>query len=237
MENEKEINILKDFDIKSKNIFKPDYIGQNLDNNQQFINWKKEMIQEYGIDAKLFKCSKEKIFFFASKSKYSNYPFYQCVCPSCSIPICYFCSRYSNNRYGDCCLPRRICCMFLQDGFQFIAPIGDQKDSYHRYKEILSIFFIPVLGFLYFIIFIHSSLFYKLKIKNCEFDGQGILSTYEVSLKYFDLILIINAAFGIILVIPFSFGFLIFIIFLFIISLPFKQYPIKYFCGILFGKY
>lgn len=241
MENEKEINILDNNNqISSKSIFKLDYLEQNLDNNAEFHNWQSENIAFLGKKAKLFKCIKDKIYFYTSYQKIKKYPFYISNCPLCNIPICYFCSRYSKNDYPDCCLPMRLYCMFRQDGFQFIDPIGNQHREYNRYKEILILFCIPVLNFLYFCAFIFSSLFYKLSVKNCEFKEDGYLKKYEAKLKeqrYFDLIIIINGAMCIILAISFSLIFNFFILLLLIISIPFKQYPMKYFCGVLFGKF
>ena len=55
MENEKDSSNFIYFDKKSIDeilTFSPDYEGQNLNNNANFINWKESMLKVYGNNAK-----------------------------------------------------------------------------------------------------------------------------------------------------------------------------------------
>ena len=169
MENENELNLYEKGELLSKNAFKIDYKGQNLLQNKNFIKWQKEMLEEYGYNSKLFECEKCNIYYYVNCEKY---PFYQGKCPFCNTIKCYYCSRYSCESHGNCCLPRRLQCMFRQDAYQFINPIKpngeDNSDTLSRYKEISTIFFIPFYGFLWFCIFLHSALYYKLCKKKCS---------------------------------------------------------------------
>ena len=157
MENEKEINFIEKGEQISKNVFKTDYKGQSLFNNTNFIKWQKEMFDEYGYNSKLFECKKCNIYYYVNCDKY---PFYQGKCPLCNTIKCYYCSRYSRGSNGDCCLPRRLQCMFKQDAYQFIKPIGENNsDTFSRYKVGLhsifySIFWILVFLFTFAFIFI-----------------------------------------------------------------------------------
>ena len=57
-------NDIMDNNIKYTDIFKSDYKYQKLNNNIKFKKWKKEMLKKYGIEAKLFYCKKDNIYFY-----------------------------------------------------------------------------------------------------------------------------------------------------------------------------
>ena len=56
----------------NNNIFKLDYESQNVDNNKYFIKWKRLMLEKLGNNAKLIRCSKDKILFFISYDEYKD---------------------------------------------------------------------------------------------------------------------------------------------------------------------
>ena len=70
-------------------IFRPEYENQKIKNNQNFINWENSIFKKYGNDAKLFKCTKDKIYFYTSNKDCMDYPFYACRCPECNYFVCY----------------------------------------------------------------------------------------------------------------------------------------------------
>ena len=86
MENEKENYLIDINGEKIENIFKLDYKEQSLKDNSKFNSWRNTMLQKYGNDAKLFKCSYDKIYFYSSNKKLSSC---SSVCPSCKLSICY----------------------------------------------------------------------------------------------------------------------------------------------------
>ena len=104
-----DINIL-DFD----SIFKIDYINQDFNKNENFINWKNSMEKKFGPNIKLFKCNYDRILFYRTQEEYKKYPVCQSSCPLCKKPICFYCHRYSDDNYGNgtCCLRRKIYCFF-----------------------------------------------------------------------------------------------------------------------------
>ena len=231
------LNILEQNAPNLENAFKIDYDNQKLDGNAEFENWKSVNIKKYGNDYRLFKCSLDKLIFITTKKDCVNYPFYQSLCPKCQKNICYFCSRYAHDSFGNgnCCIRRRICCMIFQEGFRYINPY---KETYiPDFKESFKKFIIPVFNFLYFTSEIQCAFFYKLTTNNAEIRESGYLENYEGYIQrnyYFILQLVvgINAAFAIILSLSYILFNIYFIIFMLVISLPFKFYPLKYIIGI-----
>ena len=240
MENdEKILNFNESNELKFNNTFKLDYLNQNLRRNADFQKWKNSMIEEYGRDAKLFTCNYEKLLFYTSNEDCKNYPFYQSICPSCKRPICYYCHRYGRDSYGNgtCCLRRKIYCFFFQDGLRLINPIGAENDYKPKLKKSLFYFLIPGVNLLFFMAEMHIALFYKLAVKNNE--GSEYLSNYEDHIKRNYIILQITVGIDIAFSVVLTFSYILlniyFIIFLTIISLPFKLYPMKYYMGIAYG--
>ena len=223
--------------------FEIEYETQNLDKNPSYLNWKESMLILKGRNTKFLKCEKDNIIFSCTKKSLREYPVYQSTCPKCNKNICYYCSIHTKDSYGNgtCCVKRRITCMFLQDGFRFIKPIGEEHDYPLNYSVAFKFFIIPVFSFLMFISEMQVSFFYKLKLKKSEVNEHGYAENYEDFIKdrYYDFItimVVINVAFAVMLAIPFLLLNIYFTVFLLVISLPFKNYPLKYFIGIAYGK-
>ena len=241
MENEKENNLFES--ILPDNVFKTEYASQSLNtNNIEFRNWKNKMIQKYGRDAKLFKCKKDNILFYASNEDCKSYPFYQSICSCCKNPICYYCHRYGKDDDGNglCCLSRKFHCFFLQDGLLLINP--DAKGVHHPdFQKSLILFLIPGINLLLFIGTMHIQLFYAISLSNEE-DHNGYIKNYEFRCKdnnemIFQILVGIDFAFSIVLTLPYVLLNIYFIIIMLIISIPFKLYPMKYYMGIAYEFY
>ena len=235
MENTNEKIELNEYNSSlNTNIFKPEYEGQELNNNLIFLNWKKSMIKIYGEKAMLFKCLKDKIYFYTFYEECIRYPVYQSICPQCGKQICYFCFRNEKDVFeenGTCCLQRRIKCMFNQECYRYIKPIYKEKYIY-SFKEAFISFIIPVIHLFTLIAQIQNIFYYNLIVRDIEKAKEG--KRYYNS-KVYNYILIINIGIAIILVIPLFFIHIYFIIFILLISLPFKFIPLKYLLGILFA--
>ena len=186
----------------------------------------------YGNDAKLFKCKKDKIFYYATLSDCKKTPLYKIKCPICKSSTCYFCSKDTDYIHdsGKCCLHRRIYCLFLQDAFDII----NQECNF--FYDVLKYFIIPLVSAIYFIGLVSACFFYKLYLANKE-SNNGYISNYEGRLKknilIFKLVIAINVAFAIMLSIPLFLYDIYFKIFLILISLFSKNYPMKYYFGML----
>ena len=233
------LNITEDNIINLDNTFKLDYINQKLDGNVEFEKWKNLNIKKYDNNYRLFKCSFDKLIFMTTKEDCKSYPFYQSLCPKCQKPICYFCSRYAHDSFGNgnCCIRRRICCMIFQEGFRYINPY--QETYLPPFEKSFKKFIFPVYNFLYFTAEIQTAFFYKLSTNSAKIRENGYLENYEVHIQrnhYFilELVVGINIAFAIILSLSYILFNIYFIIFMIIISLPFKFYPLKYVIGIGF---
>ena len=240
MENEQENIDFRKNTLNTISFYKLEYENQNVKNNFEFLKWKKEMLDEYGKNAMLFKCLEDKIYFYTSYEECKRYPIYQSVCPICEEPICYYCSRFETDEFGEngtCCLQRKIKCMFNQDCYRYIQPINYEEDIL-SYKEAFISFVIPVIHLFTLITQIQRIFYYKLvvkEIKKKEKEKQGLEGRYYLYVDAYDYIVMINMAMAILLVIPLFFIHIYFIIFMIIISLPFKFIPLKYLLGIHFA--
>ena len=238
MENDLELNINEKQNEKSSDIFKLEHSNQKLKNNIHFIKWRNDMLKKYGNDAKLFKCIDCNNYFYVSNDKCKTIPLYLSECPSCHLSICYFCSCPTYNKYdhGRCCIKRRIYCMLFQDGFTFISLKEDDWEE--DYKSIFKLFLFPLLNFIGLVAMFSTSFYYKLQISHKLFikhkrHGTKIPGIYEGHLDLLMFVIIINSAFAIAL----SFSYIILDIYikiiLLLISSIFKNYPIKYYLGII----
>ena len=236
MENE------NDSELDDKNIsnsecaFQLDYSNQSLKENKKFQKWKIQMLKKYGNDAKLFKCKNDNCYFYGSNKECKTKPLGAAYCPICRRSICYYCLSISYDDSldcGKCCVKRRVYCMLFQDGYSFIKPESyDDPDAYYSF---LKIFFIPIVSFMNFVAYFSATYFYKLDMKSedggtCESifykdDNHGRLFMTEI---------VVNVGIAFALSIPFLIIDIYFKILLLIISLPFKNYPLKYYFGILY---
>ena len=64
---------------KMINVFKPEYEGQKIKDNINFIKFKTSNLKKYGQKAKIFYCKKDKIYFYCNDSEYP----YKGLCPLC----------------------------------------------------------------------------------------------------------------------------------------------------------
>ena len=194
----------------------------------------------YGKNAKLFKYSKDDIFLYSTYNDYKSFPFYQHICPKCKEQICYYCSRFVNekdyfNEKGICCLKRRIKYLIHYDGNTYINPVE------HRYSNTFRLSFIyfitPIISLLLSSLAIQRFLFYRLALKNREVKN-GHIDRYINRLKKnnYEYLALINCGIIFILVIPLFFIYICFIFFILIISIPFKFIPLTFILGILFAK-
>lgn len=235
MENEKESKLIEVNNLQSKNVFKLEYKGQSLKGNQNFIDFENKMKKDLGTNAKLFKCIYDNIYFFASNEESKTLPYYKAICPLCNRSICYFCSRFTRDKFdhGACCVQRRTYCMLFQDIYGVINP-KFKKDGDYSWQ--FKIFFIPIIHFMYFVALFSVAFFYKLSVKNSKED-DGYLGIYENAIKgshrKFFTIIGFNVAFAFFLSIPFFISETLIKILFLLISLPFKNYPLKLYFGIL----
>ena len=226
MENDSYIN--ENFINNTVNKYEMEFFGQSLKKNESFIKWQNEMKKIFGNDAKLFNCKKDKIYYYANSNDCKKFSFAK-KCPICDSSICYFCSKYIYVGNSKCCLYRRIYCLFFKDAFVII----DNKD--HNFYAISKFSMIPLFSVFYFIGMVSACLFYKLQ-SNDECN-TGYLLTYEEHLKknmnIFKVVVEINVLFAIMLSIPLFLYDIYFKILLIIISIFSKNYPMKYYFGML----
>ena len=228
MEADKElINTLDKLDI-----FKPEYAGQKIKNNINFIKYRESILKKYGKNARIFYCKENKIYFYYNDSEYP----YEGICPLCSKSICYFCLTF--NWFKVCCLRSRMYYLLTDEAMIFLND-NAKKD---KFKDYLIYALFPYLNSLVFFGGLHIYIYkWKTNVKTIGYNGKEDFLRFEDYLKGDELhlnIFILIAGFDIFTVIflsiPFLFLDIFFTILLILISIPFKFYPLKYLFGIGF---
>ena len=232
MENERNENIIN---LKD-NIFSLEYSEQNITNNKKYKKWEESKLKIYGNDAKLFRCIQDNILFFTTYDDCINYPAYKCICPKCGKIICHFCSSIDILNMA-CCYKRMIYKLLFHDGLSFIKKV-DRNEDIQLISNDYSILLILIPGinlcatnYIYV-----DQILFSLITKNISYDDKGNRETYLYKFQKtrFSSIIIYLFAFSFIFN-SISFFILNFysIIFLLLISIPFKFYPLKYYFGLI----
>lgn len=234
MENDINTEIMTTSNDKIDNIYKLKYPYEKVDNNINYQNWQRLMIAKYGEDAKFFRCIDDKIIFCTTYIHCVQKPSFKGKCPICLKNICLFCfNNYKDKRdWVQCCLRRALNKAFFYYSLRYIK--NYDKDLY--LDEIRFLIFIPGINFLCLLIKIFDVLYLDLPIQKSLIDNSGELYSNRQWIEKKNIFVIMIGliiAFSIILSIIFFIynTFLIFIIF--IISMPFKSYPLKYYYGLI----
>ena len=207
----------------NNNIFKLDYESQNVDNNKYFIKWKRLMLEKLGNNAKLIRCSKDKILFFISYDEYKDIlkkKNYLLNCPNGHY-ICRF-GKYSfYNKSDSFCCKRR----------SFSKAIFNFKDKIDGFDFFI---FLPGINFLALSVGFNYILFYRVSTKKSKKNGnlENIEDNKIELIEKFHMFIVVPL-YTIIYFILDSY----FLIILFIISIPFKFYPIRYIFNISQGDF
>ena len=221
MENEFDIQLCNKDNNANENIFHIDYEGQSLENSSKFKSWKNKMLEKYGKKSKLYKCPFENIYFYGLNKNNNNdfklYNSFKSKCPLCHHSICCFCYKDSD----DCCIRNRICYLLFYIGFSII---NKKNDDYSFY---LILFFFPMCT-LFLLIGIISKYFfhYLLKDNNNFYSNDDPIGWTKI---------IINGLMALMLSFIFLIHDIYFKIFLLLISIFFKNFPLKYYLGIIKG--
>ena len=228
MENELEVNIAENNEINTENIFKLDFKGQSLKLNKKFEAWKEKMWLKNGKNAILYNCKKDNLYFYGAFSYDGS------ECPSCNGHICYFCKR-STNIDLDCCSIGRAYRTLSYDALYFIKE--NDENYYYEYGNnydfwyVFSKFLLPLYTSIYLAGIISNNLYHSLFYPR-EKDKKRTYYFREDS-KATCINIIINAFIALILSLIFSIHVIYFKVLLLLFSIFPKNYPIKYYLGIL----
>ena len=236
MENEGNENIINlNEKFEQNNIFNLDYAEQNINNNNKYKLWKESILKIYGNDAKLFRCTQDKIIFYSSYDKIFDDSIYLCRCPICKKKICYFCSSIGILK-DICCYKRSIYYLYFKKGLSFIKKVNKYEDM-HLLSQDYTILFTLIPGFnLFLIIFLYiDAALLKLITKDIVFDDKGkreiyLDRYYRKGIGHFFTIPCFLMA-SLLSLVLFVLNFYI-ILFILLISVPFKLYPLKYYLAI-----
>ena len=235
MENDKN-DINNNEKLISTDIYKIEFSGQKLDNNNKFLNWKKDMINLYGNNLKLIKCKKDNIYFCIEEKKINHDDediyIYRYKCPLCNKYICPDCQKAFSRNDEDCCIKGRIKTIIFE-GPKFGVDIFEQWIEY--------LLLIPFISFIYIIGGVLNSLFFQLLKpvtykEEHEFSQRYSYHFKDKSIITFLLLFGIKVLFALAIMVSFCpFVILdgIITIFIILISIPFKFYPLKYVLGML----
>ena len=147
--------------VDIKDYFQLDFAEQTIQGNRKFEEFKKQRLNEFGKDAKLFHCKNDNIIFYVSKKAckiddgHNDYYFKQC--PLCKNYICYFCKRIRNYPIGvgRCCALSHLYYIFFIKGFQYCknhSKLDNKSKRYFKIRLILDL--IPLTKcFCYYIFF------------------------------------------------------------------------------------
>ena len=210
-------------DYELKTIFRLDFEEQNIKNNKEFQKWKYELDKKYGKSIRIYKCSKDCIFFY----RIINNGFDQYIekCPKCNKYICCFCSQtiYGPHIFSEfirnyCCLKRLFFFIFYREKTGIYD--CDDCDAVSIILSILRyiLFIIPIINSFTLIISIIQNIF-------C-FNYNEF---YQMNIFIYSFLILINVGFAISMSIAFLNLTIIYIIILFLISIPFKMIPFKNF--------
>lgn len=227
-------------------IFKTDYKNQKLEDNINFQKFKQTMLSKNDNKGRIFYCKNEDIYFYYNDSKY---PYYHGICPSCNRQICYFCKKVNKYTYDLCCYKKRIHYIFSVDAHIFFKfpKCGVHDYNYQpTFKDNLLFAIIPIANLIFFAGGIHTAIYkldtkieFKDSYKNNDYDDYLNLEEYTKGCDdhwdIFLLIVILDVSATIILSIPYLFLDIAFTILIFLISIPFNFYPVKYIYGIGFA--
>ena len=237
MENEGNENIINlNQTFEQDNIFILDYSEQDPSNKKIYQIWNESMLKKYGNDAKLFRCIQDKILFYVSYDDCIDDPSFKCDCPICGNKICLFCSG-NDTLNVICCYKRLIYNSLFHDGFLFIKKVDKNKDIQLLSNDLSSLFiFIPGLHlFIFNFIFVNKTLF-ALTTKAVNYDDKGERQTYLYRFQKNCFNYIIIYLFALMTFLNSIYFFILdfyFILFLLLISILFKFYPLKYYLGII----
>jgi len=228
MENELEVNISENNEINTENIFKLDFKGQSLKSNKKFEAWKEKMRLKISKNAILYNCKEDNLYF------YGTFSYDGSECPSCKGHICYFCKR-STNIDLDCCPLGRAYRTLSYDALYFIKE--NEENYYYSYGEhydfwyVFSKFLLPLYTSIYLAGIISNNLYHS-QFYPREKDKKRTYYFREDSQATF-INIIINALIALILSLIFFIHVIYFKVLILVFSIFPKNYPIKYYLGIL----
>ena len=228
MENEFELNVAENNEINPENIFKLEFKGQSLRSNKKFEAWKEKMMIINGKNAILYYCKKDNLYF------YGTFSYNGTQCPLCKCHICYFCKRRTNSGL-NCCPLGRAYHIFSYDALYFLKE--NDVDFDYNYGEdydfcdVFLRFLLPFYTSIYLAGIISNNLYHSLYYPEEKDKDRYYYFREDNKATYINII--INALISLILSLIFFIHVIYFKVLLLVFSIFPKNYPIKYYLGIL----
>ena len=213
MENQnfdQENNLLDDY------FFKISYKGQNYKISQEYKNWKKLMIEKYGKNKREIICPFDNTIIYKI-DEYNE----RIKCPSCNSEFynCIFCNKIDKNRTDRCCSKTYL--KFKDEQIYNLLFTNERIEDY-----IVGDFVLLILSSFFPLTSPFPLICKIINILVSDLDDEDVTSIFYIILTPFALIM--SAIYG-------FFYYAIFISF-FVLSIPFKLYPLKIYFALLIAK-
>ena len=211
----------KEDNLLGNNYFKILYPNQNYKSSLEYHNWRKTNEKNKGKNGKEILCQRDNIIIYQKKEDKNN----GILCPICNKIIykCKYCKKCGNLRKNNCCFRA-----FIKSNFKD-KKLLDFLDIYSIQQNIIFAF-IPAYFIYLFILGGMKVFYFNLEYKDGKINSE---SFFEKKSSIQVLMSAILKLYCILIVINYSIFFFIIYISIFILSLPFKLYPIKILLGIL----
>ena len=227
MENDNKKLLEENIDIvdgEGIKLFRFEYANQNIKKNKEFQNWKLQLIKKYGKTLLLYKCNKDRIYFYNTKA---NFEYYEDNCPECKQSICCFCSQIVDGPHIFSRYIRNFCCLKRTIHFIFFREQFDDNDYPAIAFLAFIIFIIPFFNNFGIILCIIQNLFCLRKPRN--YNHYCIHNYYyqRKALVPYNCIKIISLGFSLCMGICFINFTIIYTLLLLLLSIPFKLRPLN----------
>ena len=235
MENQnsdQEINILE------KTYFKISYKNQNYKKLKEYKEWKKLMETKIGKGGKEIICDKDNIIIY----KIHKDNDIKIICPICHSDIynCIFCNKTQNEKSYKCCY-RAYYKYCIKDELKEVFSNHRKDEKLEDWTDVfiyeILISFAPSFSAFLILSFFFAIFYSNLKIKDDEDDYDDYnnnFNFYDCCSKI-DVVNVIFYGFAYIMSLIYGIFFSILFISFFILSIPFKLYPLTLLFDILFS--
>ena len=207
------------------NYFRIDYKNQNYEISNIYKKWleKKRLNNNNGEE---IKCEKDNIVLFTSNNEKSI------ICPICNSKYykCLSCGRVSNTELSECCFKANFKKLIKNEKiYKYTVNDLNDDDIINFIFLIILFFFIPTMIGIAVGLYSFYFFFFDLKNKRNEkyYDAFYKKEGFLCFLRNFSMIICIFLT-SVVYTILFYFIFILF----FLVSMPFKLYPVKIFVGI-----
>ena len=205
--------------ILGDNYFQILYPNQNYKLSLEYKQWKKKIENILGKNGKEVFCEEDNIIIYQKYSKMDN----GVICPICKkyLYVCKYCKKISSVVTERCCL-KALINEKIKDSYKFIT-MENEEDKWDYYCN----FYINFIPFSFSLQTIALPISLIMEIEDTKGMKDNLKDSFENILFLFIYLMLI----------PYTLFFYSIYFIIFILSLPFKLYPIKllngFYCSVM----